>query len=328
MSARKTESRLPAGLQPGDLGEAVIGADGRSALVSFITAPLAPLRKNTYVVFVTDAALAGVVQSFEWSFVEDGGTPNVQTTEFGQVSYVPQAEGYLELTVRMLDAGAAEQATLSITQQIGPLNPGLELRIAAASAQPGPGAGNPDVMRELLNDHNPYYLDVALRTPEPGDAFKRFVFTTLCDGASIRTPDTRGGDLDRVAESLNSGAPDFVAAVAPGLGVAAIRMSLAAMMLAPNSIPFTELPAANPGNAVEDERLRAQLAALAENDRVDLFNRLRFPKANINDGARLLEALRDKFFSGVTFDDVLTKMSGTMANWIALNYHRGPLPRS
>ena len=188
MSARKTESRLPAGLQPADLGEAVISSDGRSALVSFVTAPLAPLRRNTYVAFVTDAALASAVHSFEWSFVHDGGSPKVQTTEFGQLNYIPPAEGYVELTVRMLDGSSSEQGRLSITQQIARLNPGLERRLAEAAEQPGPGAGNADVMRELLNDHNPYYLDVALRTPEPGNAFKRFVFTTLCDGVLRRTP--------------------------------------------------------------------------------------------------------------------------------------------
>ena len=105
-------------------------------------------------------------------------------------------------------------------------------------------------------------------------------------------------------------------------------MSLAAMMLPPNSIPFTELPEPDAANVAADDQLRAKLAALGESDRIDLFNLLRFPKANINACGRLLEALRDKFFSGVSFEDLLTKMSGTMANWVALNYHRGPLHRS
>lgn len=328
MSARKTESRIPAGLQPTDLGEAVTSADGRSCLVSFVTAPLAALRKNTYVAFVTDAALASSVQSFEWSFVEDGGTPTIKTTAFGQIDYVPSAEGYLELTVRLLGAGSSEEARLALTQQIGLLHAGLEGRIAEASDKPGPGVGSTDVMRELVNDHNPYYFNVTLQAPEAGDGFKRFVFRTIYGGALIRTPAARGEHLDRVAESLNTGAPDFVAAVAPGLGVAAVRMPLVAMLLPPNSIPFTELPESDAGRAAADEQLRAKLAALGESDRLDLFNLVRFPKSNITTCGRILEALRDKFFSGVNFDDVLTKMSGTMADWIALNYHKGPLHRS
>ena len=327
MSVRKTESRIPADLQPGDLGEAVTSADGRSCVVSFVTAPLASQRSNTYVVFVTDVSLASAVQSFEWSFVEDG-RPIVKTTEAGQIDYTPTAEGYLQLTVRLLDAGSSERAKLSLTQQIGPLDAELEEKIAQAVDKLGPALGNTDVLRELVNDHNPYYLNVALRTPEAGDGFKKFVFSTVYDGALQRTPTARAETMDRVAESLNTGAPDFVAVVAPGLGVAAVRLSLAAMMLPPNAIPFTELPEATAGNLAGDEQLRAKLAAIAENDLLDLFNRVRFPKSNIVLCAKLLEALRDKVFSGVNFDDVLTKMSGTMGEWILLNYARGPLHRS
>src|SRR5205814_282399 len=82
---RKTESRLPAGVDATGLGESVAAADGRCALVSFITAPLATGRANTYVVFVTDAALAGAVESFEWSFAEDGVTPVVVTADVREV---------------------------------------------------------------------------------------------------------------------------------------------------------------------------------------------------------------------------------------------------
>jgi hypothetical protein len=99
------------------------------------------------------------------------------------------------------------------------------------------------------------------------------------------------------------------------------------MLLAPNSIPFTELETATAPNASGDEELRAKLAALSEDDRIDLFNRARFPKSNILLAGRILEALRNKVFSGVSFDDVLTKMSGTMADWLVLNYTRGPLRR-
>jgi hypothetical protein len=328
MTVRKTESRIPAGLQATDLGEAVVAADGRSCIVSFVMAPLARDRSNTYVVFVTDAALASSVQSFEWSFVENGGDPIVKSTDSGQIDYTPSAEGYLELTVRLLDAGSSEQTKLSLTQQIGPLNQELEEKIAQAIDTPGPGIGNPDVLRELVNDHNPYYLNVALQTPEAGDGFERMVFGAVYDGALHRPPAARAEQVDRVVQSLNTGAPDLVAAVAPGLGVAGVRLSLAAMLLPPNAIPFTELPDSTAGNLAADEQLRTQLAALAENDRIDLFNLVRFPKSNIVLCGKLLEALRDRFFSGVNFDDVLTKMSGTMGEWILLNYSRGPLHRS
>ena len=324
---RKTESRLPAGLEAMDLGEAVVASDGRCALVSFITAPLAAGRANTYVVFVTDAALAGAVESFEWSFAEGSDAPVVVATPSGEASFTPTRVCYLSVSVRLLDGGATEHATLTLIQQVRAPNAALEQLILNATNQPGPGCGNPDVLRELVNDHNPYYLNVTLSTPEAGDGFKRFLYNQVYDGALKRDSSARAALLAQVADSLNTGSPDFISATAPGLGVAGVRLSLAAMLLPPNEIPYSELEIAAAANASGDEELRAKLAALDEEDRIDLFNRARFPKSNIFLCGKLLELLRNKLFSGVNFDDVLMKISGTMAEWIVLNYTRGPLRR-
>jgi hypothetical protein len=328
LGVRKTESRIPGTLQASDLGEGIVATDGRCALVSFISAPLAVNRENTYVVFVTDAALAATTASFEWSFSEDPGESTTQTTDFGQTSYTPLQEGYLNVQVRLLDSGSSELATLSLSQQIAPLNSTLEDMIAAAVANPGPGMANTDVLRELVNDHNPYYLNFTLKTPESPESFNKFLFSTVFDGALQRGPDKRSYQLDQVAGSLNTGQPEFAAAIATGLGVGAVRVSLAAMMLPPMTIPYTELPQPTSENAVADEQIREQVAAMSESDRIDWFNRVRFPKSNINVCGALLEALRNKFFGGVNFDDVLKKMSGTMADWIILNYNKGPMKRT
>jgi hypothetical protein len=328
LGARKTESRIPGTLQASDLGEAVVATDGRCALVSFIGAPLAVNRENTYVVFVTDGTLATQTASFEWSFTEDPGGSTNQTTDFGQASYMPLQQGYLSAQVKLLDSGSSKLATLSLAQQIAPLNSTLEDMIAAAVNNPGPGMGNTDVLRELVNDHNPYYLSFTLKTPESPESFNKFLFSTLFDGALQREPEKRSYQLDQAANSLNAGQPEFAAAIATGLGVGAVRVSLAAMLLPPMAIPYTELPQPNSENAVAHEQVRELVAAMSESDRIDWFNRVRFPKSNINLCGALLEALRDKFFSGVSFDDVLKKMSGTMADWIILNYNKGPLKRT
>jgi hypothetical protein len=55
---------------------------------------------------------------------------------------------------------------------------------------------------------------------------------------------------------------------------------------------------------------------------------VRFPKSNITLCGRLLEALRNRYFSGTNFNDVLTGMSGTRAHWITRHYLEGPLVRS
>jgi hypothetical protein len=328
MAIRKTESRLPAGLKASDLGQSVDSPDGRCCLISFITAPLAATHANTYIVFVTDAGLGSAVSSFEWSFSIDGGAPDVETTDFGEIVYAPLSEGLLTLKVRLLDAGNTEQASLSLAQQVGPLNAELEALILDAAGKPGPGMGNPVVLRELVNDHNPYYMNVPLKTPESGDAFPQFLFSTVVDGALQTNQDKRSYLLEQVAASINNGESDFAAAIAPGLGVANVRMVLLGMLLPPAAVPFTELPESGAENAAADEQLRQQIAAMSEENRIDLFNKLRFPKSNILLCANLLEALRDKFFNGVSFDNVLHKMSGSMSDWIILNYNKGPLHRN
>src|SRR5947209_15810945 len=103
MAVRKTETRIPTGLVASDLGESFVAADGRCALVSFITSPLVVNRENMYVVFVTDAGLAAQAHSFEWSFSENGGTATTQTTEVGEAVYSPQGTGSLSVSVRILD---------------------------------------------------------------------------------------------------------------------------------------------------------------------------------------------------------------------------------
>ena len=175
MPVRKTESRIPFDLQPSDLGQAVSSGDGRSALVSFVASPLVVERENTYVVFVTDTALSSSVENFEWSFSEHGGAPDVHTTEFGEIAYTPQSAGTLNLTVRLLDSGDSEQARLELSQEITTLHNEIETLIAAANETNEPGIGNPDVARELVNDHSPYYQDVTLQTPESGDSYLHFL---------------------------------------------------------------------------------------------------------------------------------------------------------
>lgn len=328
MPVRKTETRFPLGSAAADLGEAFVAADGRCALVSFITSPVVVNRENTYVVFVTDAGLAAQAESFEWSFSENGGTASTQSTQVGVAVYSPQGTGSLSVTVRILDAANAEQATLSLTQSIVPLQPDLEAFIAAATDQPGPGASNPDVSRELVNDYNPHYQAVSLPTPETGDAFQQFVFSLLFEGASRHTPQERGQSIEDLAQALDRAATDdFVNRTAEGVGVCNIRLPLLAMMPSTGAplLPWTELPQPAAQNEFADQQLRQSLAALDESTLIDCFNLARFPKSNITQCAHIIAALRDHYFPGTNFTDVLTGMSGTRAFWIAMHFRQGPL---
>jgi len=327
VTIRKTESRIPANFQASDLGEAIVAADGRCALISFVTSPLVVGRENVYVVFVTDAGLAAAAQSFEWKFTESGAPPDTQSTEQGEISYNPKTAGQLNLVVRILGAGGAEQASLSFAQEIVAPNVELENLISEARNQPGPIVSNPDVARELINDHNPYYHAVALQTPEPGDGFQRFVFGFVFDGALQRTTAERKQHLEELAASLNNQGADFGVLVGKGVGVCGIRLALLAMIL-PGLLDFTELPEQFEQRALADEQLRQTLAALDEDKRIDLFNLARFPKSNIARCAGMLEALRDRYFPGTNFNDVLTGLQGTRAQRIIKHFREGPLLRT
>ena len=331
MPVRKTETRIPAGSSASDLGESFAAADGRCALVSYITSPLVVGRENTYVVFITDTGLASQAQSFEWSFSENGGTATTQSTQVGEAVYSPQGTGSLSVTVKILDSSSTEQANLSLTQAMVPLHPGLEALITAATDQPGPGVSDPDVSRELVNDYNPYYQAVSLPTPETGDAFQQFVFNMVFEGATQTNPSDRKQLIEDLAQALDTAATDdFVNRTVEGVGVSNIRLPLLAMMPSSGAplLPWTELPQPASQNEFADQQLRQQFAALDETAQIDCFNLARFPKSNITQCAHIIAALRDHYFAGTNFSDVLTGMSGTRALWIAMHFRQGPLSTS
>jgi hypothetical protein len=331
VAVRKTESRIPSNFQATDLGQAVIAEDGRCSLVSFATAPIVVNRENVYVVFVTDAALADVAHTFEWTFTENGASPDVNTTPFGQLSYVPQSTGYLDVIMRILDSANSEQARLTLTQEVTIPNPFLEAIISNTNDEPGPGVGNPDVIRELVNDHIVYYDAVSLKTPEAGDGFQRFVSSIVYDGALERSASQRKQHIEKLAESLNSPVSDFTTLASQGIGVCGIRLALLAMIVPQGTSPlldWTELPELPPKRSFADEQLRQKLGALDEEVCIDLFNLARFPKSNINRCANILEVLRDRYFSGANFNEVLTGMNGTRAQRIVQHYRDGPLLRT
>jgi len=119
--------------------------------------------------------------------------------------------------------------------------------------------------------------------------------------------------------------------VAGGFGVCDIRMGLLAMTTPPSvgggtpALDWTELPETGAQHAAAEADLRLAITALDIDTRTDLFNRTRFPKSNINQCARILETLRDRYFGGVPFTDVLVGLSGTRAHWIVRHYREGPL---
>ena len=324
MAVRKTESKLPDGLVPEDLGQCVAASDGEVILLSFIISPLVINRVNTYVVFVTDPSMAATVEHYEWTITEENTTAVVQTTGIGELTYMPQTVANLTVQVKVITNGNNELATLILNQEIVMTNAELEELIHSSADQPGPGIGNIDVARELVNDHNPYYQGVTLQTPENGDGFKQFVFSMVSDGALQKNATQRKAQLDQLAASLNDGTDDYTTLISEGAGLCKIRMTMLAMVI-PGTLDWMELPEESGARTAADEQLRQTLAALDENKKIDLFNLVRFPKSNITQCGKILEALRNRYFGNANFNDVLSGMSGTRAHWISRHYREGPL---
>jgi hypothetical protein len=99
MPTRPTERRIPPTLTPGDLGESVAAGGTRCLLVSFITSPLVVERLNTYVVFVTDNALAAGTARSEWKFAPGEVEPETQVTDASETTYRPKSAGELQVSV-------------------------------------------------------------------------------------------------------------------------------------------------------------------------------------------------------------------------------------
>lgn len=334
MPVRKTESRVPTNFTAPDLGQAVNAEDGRCALVSYATAPIVVRRENVYVVFVTDATLAEATHKFEWTITEGGFSPQIIRTPFGEFSYIPQSTGYITVAVRILDAADTEKARLTLKQEVTVPNPVLEATISETSGEPGPGVGNLDAAQEMINEHMVYYEAISPKTPETGDGFQRFVSSIIYDGVLENTASQRKRQIGQMAVSLNEEAQDFSTLASQRIGVCGIRLALLAMIVqagpstASPPLDWTELPEATPKRIFADEQVRQKLGKLDEAARIDLFNLARFPKSNIRCCANILEVLRDRYFTGTTFNDVLTGMNGIRAQRIVQHYRDGPLARA
>ena len=327
MPVRQTESRMPLNLQPADLGQAVEATDGRCSLISFVTSPMVISRPNVYVVFITDSNLGSSAFSYEWVITENNAPPVTLQSDAGEITYIPRNFGKLEVSVRILDSGTNELAALLMEQEVTEPSVALEEMINEAIDQPGPSMADPDVLRELINEHNLYYQSVTPAIPENGEGYKRLVFNMVYDGASRRNQAQRKQLLDQIASSLNTQDVEMNSLNTEGAGVCRVRLELLAMTI-PSMIPWTLFPADANQRLLAESDLRKQLSLLDTDKQIDLFNIVRFPKTNIMFCGRTLEKLRNEYFPGTNFDDVLTGMDGVRAQWIIAQYQKGPVIRN
>ena len=330
MSARNTERRVPANFQPADLGQAAPAADARSVLIAHVSSPVVVHRDNTYVVFITDNGLADSVTGYEWIFSENGAEVQRENTTQGEYTYQPQATGALTVTVNF--SGGA--GTLTMSQDVLELNPELEAIISAADNETGPGIANPQVARELVNDYNIYYRGVQPAVPESGDSFFKLLFDQVYDGVLQRSNAHRARQIEQLAAILNGADPNLDVRANEAAGVCGIRPVLLAMSLPRTSggtdpyLPWTEIPENGTARVVPLQNLLQAFNGLSPDDKIDLFNLLRFPKSNITVCGKILETLRDRYFPGTSFSDVLTGFNGVRLESIVKHFRQGPVLRN
>ena len=331
MGARKSESRLPSGMSAQDLGDSVVSADGRCALIAHSSAPVVAGRDNDYVLMTTDPGLAATATSFSWTFVENGVTTRTETTGHGYVVYRPVASGLLSVDVRVLDAGGSELGGNTLEQDVTMPSIDVEDLIGAAQERPGPEIGDPEALRELVNQYGGYYSGLSPTVPEAGDAFLQLLFRMALDGVAHQSATTRRTLVEDLAGALERDGQEFAVKAASGVGVCGIRLALLAMVLPNPAAPYlawTELPEPAQERAVAERALRQSLGALSDDVRCDLLTVARFPKSNIVACARLLEALRNRYYAGVTFADLVAGQAGMRTNVIWRDYREGPLVKA
>ena len=335
MAVRKTESRLPAGMQPTDLGQAVTAANPAVHLISFLADTVAVRRTQTYVVFVTDAALAATIGNYEWA-INDAGTAHNLTTSIGVIDYTSQAIGTLSVTVRLRDtANSADVASVTMTKSVVALFNALELLIDQQESNT-PKAAHPETSREIVNDLRAY-IDAIIPT---ADALNPLLLA-LTYGTLLREPTRRGGAavevlpgprmvrLEGCASRLNATpATSFLADAGGGIGVCQLRPQLLALYLIKPGGAATYLPARTLRTGTADRQVdvtqwETDFNALPATDQLDLFNLIRFPKTCFRLVRTVLEGLVGTCFPSDTVPAVLA--DSTKTRQLLAQFRAGPV---
>lgn len=329
MSVRKTESRIPGGFTSDDLGfKAVSATSANVILVSYLSSPIAARRIQNYVVFVTDAALAATVNSYDWSFT-NGAVVN-QTTSIGIAEFTPQNTGSLGITVNLQNAANTTLHTVTLTLQVISLNEALELKIEQEENN-FPVAGSPETSRELVNDIRPY---VNVLLPIASDEIYNKALCSMAYARTLQAAQIRRNLLnENLAGILNTQPANFYSQAKDGFGICKTMPQLLAMFVdnpasAGNKyldIVALELAAganqaARTSNAAAIE---TAFNALSDDVKVDLFNLLRFPKSHVAMAKKIFDGLEARYFPGASIAATLGVTAD--AKKLITEYEKGPV---
>ncbi len=317
---RSTETRLPEGLSAADLGQSFVSTDNKAALISYYRSPIARGRKQNYVVFILDSALQTQVASYRWQVA----LTDVDTTE-GIWDFTPDVEGEMNLNVTLRDSSNAPLRVLSLSQNVVMPNQELEAMIALDD-QNHPIAGDPATSREVINDFLAHIHDLAPVTSQ--EALNRLLFGIASVEALDQNQAGRDRLIQQLASAVNQGQPNsFFQQASVGAGVCRIRPEILAMSLQSGGsplIPWEEIPVESSARQTALQRVQSSLAALGADRHIDIFNLLRFPKANLQMCKLVLDALRTRYFSGGSYDSLLA--NAAQSQRLLENFKTGPIP--
>lgn len=317
MTFRKTESRLPTelGFKPEDLGQVgelvpLVLVNPVCYLISYLSSPLTQGSKNTYVVFVTDAALQQQVTSYKFEVTQ---VPPVATyiknDTIGVFEYTPEYNGQIIVTVEILDNNGSTLRKLTLKQDVQASNAVIERLFTCSSI----GFDSPDfewrldvggskgTTREMVNDLKPY-IKAAFDSVTNDKKIPKMFLAAITYLQAFKVPKEkttslipeiafRDAELNDAANALNGDKTSFFFSnnKPHSLGVCQISPQTLAMIVKKLQPPliepkllidWTELPSEQDKRGkIRDQILEAYKGFSLET-KIDLYNLLRFPKSN------------------------------------------------
>ena len=371
MAVMKTESRLPAGFAPEDLGQAAIKVLPYSeaipelgdlfpglitfALVSYLTSPLTQGTLNQYVVFVLDPDLAAKVVSHQWRVFKNSETGiaplliSTTATDDGIFEFRPTDMGEYVIYLQLKDSSGMVIDSLQLNQSVIPFSDKFDDMVNGLSItinrwwnlKPNIEIGEASLTNELANDFYGYIQDAVAEPINGIDnqipwqllaaiAYREMSFAPKESlGGIYYDKPNRTTELAMYRNYLNDVAYFDYGVEDWSLGVCQIQpQTLATVLVNPltqaSYTPFLEEDiASNNGALLSDQRLKAFLALSLE-DRVDLFNLLRFPRTHLRMCNLVLQALKNRVnrVPQLNAEQLLADQKSIQI--IATEYNQGP----
>ncbi len=314
----KTETRIPFNFQATDLGEVAVSSDDNVAVIAYYATPIAIGRQQTYVVIITGTQLQNDTTAIQWQV----NNLDTTTTE-GVWEYTPNDEGPFTLNVTLRSSTNEVLNTVSFEQTVLPLNQDLENLIVQDNAT-HPVAGDPDTSTEIINDMLMHIHSIAPVSTD--QVLNRLLFGTAYTEALDTPKNARERLIAELRRHVNNGqASSFIQNAATGGGICKIRPEILAMTIEHSGsplIPWEDIPLDDAARQIALTRIQATLSALPENHQIDLFNLLRFPKANLHACKLIFDKLRSRLFSGNPYNTIMS--NDTHAHQIIQQFKSGP----